>query len=257
MNQEIFAEVFIMFTLKAFIGSTFSLLALTGHASSRSHFENVQNPITACQSKDNQTCLRDFLSQKAVGGLNTISYDEARKQIFTKVDVEVDENGRKVVHSCYSKDVYVVDGRIPDDKDMNVEHSWPQSKLKRESNFSVTRSDLFHLYPSDSKLNSERGSNPFTEFPGLTNEEWKSRFSSEEFEPPVEHRGRLARSMLYMAVAHGMQIDSEEESLFKKWNSEYPVQDSEKTRAERIQQAQGNMNPFIENPSWVDLIENF
>jgi deoxyribonuclease I len=219
--------------------------------------DETPNPISTCQTKDNQSCLRDFFSDLARKNLNTVSYDEARRQIFTKVDVQKDENGRLVVHSCYSNDVHVVNGQIPNNNDMNVEHSWPQSKLKKESDFGVTRSDIYHLYPSDSHLNSERGSNPFTEFPGLPNEEWKSRYTNSRFEPPVEHRGRLARSMLYMAIAHDMKINSEEEELFRKWNSEYPVEEFEKLRASRIQAVQGNKNPFIENPSWAELIQDF
>ena len=40
---------------------------------------------------------------------------------------------------------------------MNTEHTWPQSKGAT----GAAKSDLHHLFPTDSKANSIRGNHPF------------------------------------------------------------------------------------------------
>jgi len=42
--------------------------------------------------------------------------------------------------------------------------------------------------------------------------------------------------------------------LFQKWNIEDPVSDFERQRNSVIEQAQGNRNPFIDNPYLVTLV---
>jgi len=38
------------------------------------------------------------------------------------------------------------------------------------------------------------------------------------------------------------------------WNRRYPPTESEIRRNKRVEQLQGNRNPFIDNPAWADDI---
>ncbi len=54
-------------------------------------------------------------------------------------------------------------GVIPDNTVVNVEHTWPQSHFTRRFPDETQKSDLHHLFPTDSQLNAIRGNNMFGE----------------------------------------------------------------------------------------------
>jgi endonuclease I len=60
-----------------------------------------------------------------------------------------------------------------------------------------------------------------------------------------------------MSTTYNMPIDPNQEKTLRSWNAAYPVTDTERDRAQKIFQYQGNRNPFIENPEWVSLISDF
>ena len=220
---------------------------------------NSSNPFNCGLGERAQDCNRDALERYASEGKHIVGYDEARQNMFQKIDVYTDSSGNRVVRSVYSKDVYKVGSGIPsaNNNGVNTEHTWPQSKLKQFSNFNTTRADLFHLFPSDAKTNSDRGNFPFSECSGEDNVAGHLCQDRNSFEPPTWHKGQVARAMFYMSTVYNMSIEATQEKTLRSWHASYPVSDTERARAEKIYQYQGNRNPFIDHPEWVNLISDF
>jgi endonuclease I len=141
----------------------------------------------------------------------------------------------------------------------NIEHTWPQSHLKKYSRFENTKADMFHLFPTESPINSERGNMPFVDCHDNSqdNPERESAMCDGGFQPPAQHRGKVARAMFYMAVAYNMKIDAAQESVLRSWNNEFPVSQDEINRDEGIAKVQHAHNPFILHPEWAELIKDF
>lgn len=128
----------------------------------------------------------------------------------------------------------------------NTEHVYPQSRL----NSDVAVTDLHHLRVADAEVNEERLNYPFTEGSG----DYKL-INDNSWYPGDEWKGDVARMILYLNIRYGENISSVGNlELFLKWNAEDPVSDFERQRQEIIEGAQGNRNPFIDNPYLVTLI---
>lgn len=141
---------------------------------------------------------------------------------------------------------------------MNVEHSWPQSHGAR----GTAKSDLHHLFPTTSSINSTRSNFPFCE---VTQVKWAGEGSKMGkdvngttcFEPPAQHKGDLARAMFYFAIRYDFHIDEAQEKVLRKWSHEDPVDSFELERHKRIVDFQHNINVFVENPELIDDIADF
>jgi len=181
-----------------------------------------------------------------------LSYKKARKIMFSFLD-----NNDGVVCGVYSGTCIRTEG-IPDHTKFNTEHSWCQSW----GAVGKAKSDLHHLYPVRSKINSKRNNYPFCNVARVTWTRFGSRFGKSLtnttcFEPPKIHKGELARSMFYFSVRYSRPIDPEQEHFFRKWSREYPVSKTEYLRNEDIYKFQWNRNPFVKYPDFVKLITDF
>jgi len=58
-------------------------------------------------------------------------------------------------------------------------------------------------------------------------------------------------------VLYGLSIDVEQEKTLRKWSETHPVTNSEVQRADKIKSVQGNRNPFIDHPEWMELVQDF
>ncbi len=128
----------------------------------------------------------------------------------------------------------------------NTEHVYPQSRL--EATNAVT--DLHHLRSCDASVNSERSNFPFVTGTGtyqvINNNTWY---------PGDEWKGDVARMIMYLNVRYGETFEKVGTlDLFLAWNAADPVSDFELQRNAIIQGAQGNRNPFIDNPYLATLI---
>jgi len=131
-------------------------------------------------------------------------------------------------------------------KTFNTEHVYPQSKLSTDD--AVT--DLHHLRSCDTDINSERSNYPFVAGSGtyqlVNNNQWY---------PGDEWRGDVARMIMYLNIRYGETFeDVGTLDLFLEWNATDPVSAFEIQRNNIIQGAQGNRNPFIDNPYLATLI---
>lgn len=218
-------------------------------------FADASAEPTQCSASD-QNCVRDSLHSYAAANKQTLSYDGAREMMFQKVDSFTNDQGARVVKSVYSPEFFDVGIGIPRNG-VNTEHTWPQTFLKKSGHFDEARADIYHLFPSEVQINGTRGSLPFREC-GLDNAtEGAVCPHGTGFEPPEQHKGVAARAMFYIAVMYGLSIDKEQEKTLREWSASHPVLKAEQQRAEKIKAVQGNRNPFIEHPEWVDLVQDF
>ncbi len=157
----------------------------------------------------------------------------------------------------------------------NREHSWPQSWF---NSVNGPVSDLFHVYPTDGKVNGQRGNYPYG---NVDTAYWTSLngcklgFSSDVgyngavFEPIDEYKGDLARTYFYMSTRYysddagwtssGATNKSNilpwQVNVLLQWHHQDTVSAKEIARNDSIYYLyQNNRNPFIDNPQWADSI---
>ncbi|TDP55399.1 endonuclease I [Bacteriovorax stolpii] len=205
-------------------------------------------------------------------GHRVLGYDGARKVLFGKLHLE-ESNGKTFIrdvycHKTFSSGAGVKPGAIPNSNQINCEHTWPQSKFTGSFPKDMQKSDLHHLFPTDSKANSVRGNYDFADISqdngALAGDCEASKSGSSNdggsddlFEPPTEHKGNVARAIFYFSVRYKIKVPAAEERVLRKWNEIDPVDDAEMERNNQIQEAQGNRNPFIDFPNLANYINKF
>ena len=166
----------------------------------------------------------------------------------------------------------------------NREHSFPKSWFKEGY---PMYTDLFHLYPADGYVNSQRSNYPFG---NVRNVRYTSRNGSKlgtptvsnfnesnyVFEPANEYKGDFARTYLYMATRYEDRIASWRGNnaatrdildgnsfpayksfyidLLIEWHKNDPVSEKEINRNNAVYALQGNRNPYIDHPEWVECV---
>lgn len=142
----------------------------------------------------------------------------------------------------------------------NCEHVVPQSWFgKREP----MRGDLHHLFACETGCNSFRGNIPYYDFPDFEEVIREACGKREEgkFEPSFG-KGPVARATLYFLLRYPKEINrtnqeytEERIRILLDWHKNYPVTRYEKHRNAAIYEKQGNRNPLIDFPDWVDRID--
>ena len=158
----------------------------------------------------------------------------------------------------------------------NREHSVPKSWFSERS---PMKSDVWHVYPTDGKVNGMRSNYPFGEVasdaPGNGFSKWGKcktpGYSHTVFEPNDEYKGDFARTYFYFATrykgvatsGYGAEVFSSaypyitkwQLDMLLRWHEQDPVSQKELDRNEAVYESrQGNRNPFIDYPELVDLI---
>lgn len=163
----------------------------------------------------------------------------------------------------------------------NREHSFPQSWFGQAS---PMVSDMFHIYPTDGKVNGIRSNYPFGEVSSPTyttlqgaklGNNTTAGYTGIVFEPINDYKGDLARSFFYMATRYQNLIASWQNTgnandvlagnnntvydpwfieLLLKWHNQDPPSVKELNRNNAIYGYQNNRNPFIDSPQYVHRI---
>jgi endonuclease I len=192
-----------------------------------------------------------------------LGYDRARDVMFAEVD-DLDDND--IVECDYTdRALHNVNDRrtaYRNGAGFNAEHTWPQSK----GAVGVAKSDLHHLFPTDCAANSRRSSFPFGEVVKVEWTEGGSKFGTDArgvtvFEPRDDQKGNTARAILYFYTVYGRQADlvnfRQEEETLKKWHVQDPVTAEDRARNEAVYRHQGNRNPFVDRPEFVQAVGIF
>lgn len=198
---------------------------------------------------------------------SSVGYDMARKIMFGELDRKRDSKGSFVLDVYCGKKFYF--SNLNEVSNMhtkvNIEHTWPQSKFNGNYPKDVQKSDMHHLYLTDSHANSVRGNSPFGFISDLENRMDSgcgySKFGlvleQEVYTPPAPHRGNVARSLFYFSMRYNLPISDSEEKILRSWHKQDPIDQAEIDRHEAIAQYQKVRNPFIDHPELVDRIGNF
>jgi endonuclease I len=155
--------------------------------------------------------------------------------------------------------------------DWNREHTWAQS----HGGFGTSAgpgTDLHHLRAADVQVNSIRGNKDFDNGGSAVSGATGSYTDSDSFEPRDADKGDVARMILYMAVryegddgwpdlepndlvSNGSVPLHGRLSILKQWNTQDPPSAFEERRNQVIYDTyQGNRNPFIDHPEWINAI---
>ena len=163
----------------------------------------------------------------------------------------------------------------------NREHLVPQSWFEKAS---PMKSDIWHVVPSDAKINGERGDKPLGEvgssYTQSTNgySKWGMArsglgYTGQVFEPNDEVKGDIARAYFYMVTCYQDKISSWNATnatyvfdgntypgltdwcltMMMRWSALDPVDDIEIARNNVIA-AKQNRNPFVDYPGLEDYI---
>lgn len=222
----------------------------------------------AFQSDSRDEDLKNELYRVMVKNHRSLGYKTAKKHLFGALHLEQNAKG------YYIKDLYceknftagVGPGSLPNQDQINCEHTWPQSRFTTGFPNEMQKSDLHHLFPTDSKANSVRGNYEFAEVVknvNLNNCDASASGASvvsggnTYFEPPTTHKGNVARALFYFSVRYKMTINPSQEEFLRKWNQLDPVDSEEIARNDAIEKLQGNRNPFIDNSALIDQISDF
>ena len=153
----------------------------------------------------------------------------------------------------------------------NREHSWPKSWF---NDTPPMNSDIFHIYPTDGKVNGMRDNYPYGTVASPT---WTSQngsklgtctwpgYSGTVFEPLNDYKGDFARTYFYMSTRYytedagwagspattGSQLNPWALQMMLHWSNIDPVSQKETDRNNTIYGMQHNRNPFIDHPEYA------
>lgn len=148
-------------------------------------------------------------------------------------------------------------------KTWNREHVWPQSL----GTFTTSNcgSDLHHLHPCDSKVNSTRGNHPYGVVTNTTGYKTVQSatgtvagyYTTKYYEPLDNVKGDIARTLLYVYVRWGetnLTDVIQSTDVLLDWCEKDPVDMFEMGRNDVVQSIEGNRNVFIDYPEFAWLI---
>lgn len=220
-----------------------------------------------------------------IKGHTVVNYDDLYSA-YTETDDQ--NNGGVLVWDMYSNCNYNFSaanqcGNYQNECDCyNREHSMPQSWFNSSS---PMVSDLFHVYPTDGKVNGMRSNYPFGEVssPTYTSGNGSKRgscsypgYTGVVFEPIDEYKGDFARTYFYMATRYENVIGNWQTNgnanevldgtsfpcydtwflnMLGEWHVQDPVSTKEIDRNNVVYASyQHNRNPFIDHPEYVYAI---
>ncbi|WMS90982.1 endonuclease [Pseudoalteromonas sp. HL-AS1] len=166
----------------------------------------------------------------------------------------------------------------------NREHSFPKSWFG--GTIEPMNSDVHHIYATDGYVNSKRSNFPFGEVASasftstngskLGSASSSLNYSGTVFEPIDEFKGDFARAYFYMATRYENVIgtwqtkttssnavlngssnqvfESWVVAMLLNWHNSDPVSQMELDRNQAAFEFQGNRNPYIDHPEFVEMI---
>lgn len=235
-------------------------------------------PVTYYDTAEGKTdnALRLAL-QDIIDNHTVVSYDDL-EAYYPSVDATSDNT----VWDMYSTCTFAFSNANCAQKNVcdcwNKEHSVPQSWFGSSS---PMKSDLFHVYPTDARVNNFRSNYPYGETSSTAYVAGNSSslgrlgssnftgFSGTVYEPDDQYKGDFARTYFYMATRYADKCSSWSGGMFGsnynglttygrdlllKWHREDPVSPKEIQRNDAVSVHQHNRNPFIDYPELVEYV---
>lgn len=166
----------------------------------------------------------------------------------------------------------------------NREHSFPKSWFGGK--IEPMNSDVHHIFATDGYVNSKRSNFPFGDVGSATYTSSNGsklgtassslNYSGTVFEPIDEFKGDFARAYFYMATRYENVIGSWQNNttysnavlngtsnqvfenwavtMLVNWHNSDPVSQLELDRNQAAFEHQGNRNPFVDHPEFVEMI---
>ena len=240
---------------------------------------NYYNSAVGKSDERLMSALRDIIRPH-----KEVSYSSGLLDAFRKADT--DDQG--YIIDIYSNCRYRPSDNGSSAKNLgegyNREHSFPRSWFNGA--VAPMNTDVFHVYPTDIKVNSQRGNNPYgvcANGTRLTNGSLVAKgklgkstypgYNGTVFEPDDEYKGDLARTYFYMVTCYKNELPNWPGSdqldywtnnykafstwtinMLMEWTRLDPVSEKEIKRNEAIYGIQGNRNPFIDHPELAEHI---
>lgn len=179
--------------------------------------------------------------------MNRLEYTDRHDYLY---DADEDPSNPANVILVYSGESRPEDeywtGELDPWETFNTEHIYPQSYLDSE----VAVGDLHLLRTADIDDNEARSNFPYTDGSGNY-----GLIGDDAWYPGDDWRGDVARMIMYVNLRYGEDFETVGNlQLFLEWNRVDPVSAFEMQRNNVIEAAQGNRNPFIDNPYLATLI---
>ncbi len=202
----------------------------------------------------------------------TLNYSKARDTLFSVI--YNDDDSLKCVYTGHT--IYLDPKEDPtqaafmdgSSDGINTEHAFPQSM---GAEFGNAKSDMHHLFPTRTAVNSARGNNEYGEIDDNETTQWYyqnnkqtnipfldeidlySETSTTLFEPREDHKGNIARAMFYFYTMYREEADNANSEFFEnqrenlcKWHITDEVDEKEWNRNIHISKYQDlKVNPFI------------
>ncbi len=203
-----------------------------------------------------------------IDGHTVHSYDAARS-ILQITDADPDNADHIIlVYDRASVDLSNIGGSIPgwdNAATWNREHTWPRSRGVGTSG--PDNSDLHQLRPSDTRINSDRGSLDFGGTYGTSSYGTVNDQGSTVWYPGDADAGMIARQEFYMAVRYDGSDSATDDlelsggtsgggqlgdlSRMMQWHYAAPPDTFERIRNQRVSSYQNNRNPFVDRPEYA------
>ena len=232
--------------------------------------------------EDRGTALRSKLHNLMIDTHTTYTTYSIFKNTDTYKKTSLDPKDLKIVYFYTGKKVSSYGG--------SREHVWPcansntlwgrgQDGSDIGEDYQGGGSDMYHIMPCDSGINTARANNKFTEFDATSSFVYKGDggpnrlkvdSQGKRVELPDCFKGDAARIICYLWIHYnpfGKEnqytgnlplmnvVDAPDgytiEETLAKWNAMDPVDDMELRRNEEVMKVQGNRNPFIDHPEFV------
>lgn len=231
----------------------------------RAAAEDLSQYYAPAQGKQGAELLRALHLIVRTGHVDR-GYAQARDELFGDV---ADLDGDNQIEDLFTGELRgpITDRKNGFDKGFNTEHTWPQSKGAT----GIAQSDLHHLHPSNITTNERRGSLPYGE---VVTSDWSTgegvtqakrgvdELGKTVFEPREDIKGDIARGLLYFYTRYAQSRTNDftlvnfkhELPTLLDWHKADPVTEIERARNDAVQKVQGNRNPFVDRPEFVDQV---
>ncbi|WP_010134405.1 endonuclease [Ochrovirga pacifica] len=215
------------------------------------NLKSYYNSVTFSTNKDELTAE---LTSVTTNKHTTILYYSSRHTPLLKADQDPDNNTNVIL-------MYTGESRAKSKRQtggssnglFNTEHVYPQSLYAGgtggDEKDEIVKGDLHHLRYCDSGVNSSRSNDKFVDGSGDAGPVGSAWYPGDEW------KGDVARMIFYLNIRYGETITKVGNlDTFLEWNKEDPISPFEIQRNNVIEDAQGNRNPFIDNPYLATLI---